>query len=125
MIGRILGNRYEIIEKLGGGDMSYVYKAKCRVLNRFVAIKILRDELISDPDFVAKFKQESLSAASLAHPNIVNIYDTGIDGDIYYIVMEYVKGETLKKYINRKGRLSECETVKITKQVAEALKHAH
>ena len=125
MIGRILGNRYEIIEKIGGGGMSYVYKAKCRVLNRFVAIKILRDELISDPDFVAKFKQESLSAASLAHPNIVNIYDTGIDGDIYYIVMEYVKGETLKKYINRKGRLSEYETVKITKQVAEALKHAH
>lgn len=125
MIGRILGNRYEIIEKIGGGGMSYVYKAKCRVLNRFVAIKILRDELISDPDFVAKFKQESLSAASLAHPNIVNIYDTGIDGDIYYIVMEYVKGETLKKYINRKGRLSELEAVKITKQVAEALKHAH
>lgn len=125
MIGRILGNRYEIIEKIGGGGMSNVYKARCNVLNRFVAIKILRDELISDPDFVAKFKQESLSAASLAHPNIVNIYDTGIEGDIYYIVMEYVKGETLKKYINKKGRLSETETIKISRQVAEALKHAH
>ncbi len=125
MIGRILGNRYEIIEKIGGGGMSNVYKAKCGVLNRFVAIKILRDDLISDPDFIEKFKQESLSAASLAHPNIVNIYDTGIDGDIYYIVMEYVKGETLKKYINKKGRLSELEAVKIAKQVAEALKHAH
>lgn len=125
MIGRVLGNRYEIIEKIGGGGMSYVYKAKCRVLNRFVAIKILRDELTSDPDFVNKFKQESLSAASLAHPNIVNIYDTGIEDDIYYIVMEYVKGETLKKYINRKGRLSEQEAVKISRQVAEALKHAH
>jgi len=125
MIGRILGNRYEIIEKIGGGGMSNVYKAKCNVLNRFVAIKILRDELISDPEFVEKFKQESLSAASLAHPNIVNIYDTGIDGDIYYIVMEYIKGETLKKYINRKGRLSEHETLRISKQVAEALKHAH
>lgn len=125
MIGKVLGNRYEIVEKIGGGGMSLVYKAKCRVLNRYVAIKILRDELTSDPDFVAKFKQESLSAASLAHPNIVNIYDTGIEEDIYYIVMEYVKGETLKKYINRKGRLSEQETIKISRQVAEALKHAH
>lgn len=125
MIGKILGNRYEIIEKIGGGGMSLVYKAKCRVLNRYVAIKILRDELTSDPDFVEKFKQESLSAASLTHPNIVNIYDTGIEEDIYYIVMEYVKGETLKKYINRKGRLSEQETIKISRQVAEALKHAH
>lgn len=125
MIGKVLGNRYEIVEKIGGGGMSLVYKAKCRVLNRYVAIKILRDELTSDPDFVAKFKQESLSAASLAHPNIVNIYDTGIEDDIYYIVMEYVKGETLKKYINRKGRLNEQETIKISRQVAEALKHAH
>lgn len=125
MIGKVLGNRYEIVEKIGGGGMSLVYKAKCRVLNRYVAIKILRDELTSDPDFVSKFKQESLSAASLAHPNIVNIYDTGIEGDIYYIVMEYVKGETLKNYINKKGRLSEQETIKITRQVAEALKHAH
>ncbi len=125
MIGRVLGNRYEIIEKIGGGGMSYVYKAKCKVLNRFVAIKILRDELTSDPEFVDKFKQESLNAASLAHPNIVNIYDTGIEDDIYYIVMEYVKGETLKKYINRKGRLSEQEAIKISRQVAEALKHAH
>ncbi len=125
MIGKVLGNRYEIIEKIGGGGMSLVYKAKCRVLNRYVAIKILRDELTSDPEFVEKFKQESLSAASLTHPNIVNIYDTGIEDDIYYIVMEYVKGETLKKYINRKGRLSEEETIKISRQVAEALKHAH
>lgn len=125
MIGKVLGNRYEIVEKIGGGGMSLVYKAKCKVLNRFVAIKILRDELTTDPDFVAKFKQESLSAASLTHPNIVNIYDTGIEDDIYYIVMEYVKGETLKKYINRKGRLTEQETIKISMQVAEGLKHAH
>jgi serine/threonine-protein kinase len=125
MIGRILGNRYEIIEKIGGGGMSIVYKARCRVLNRYVAIKVLREELTADPDFVAKFKQESLSAASLTHPNIVNIYDTGIEGDIYYIVMEYVKGETLKEYISKKGRLSEKETLKISRQVAEALRHAH
>ena len=125
MIGRVLGNRYEIIEKIGGGGMSNVYKAKCNVLNRFVAIKILRDELTQDSEFVEKFKQESLSAASLTHPNIVNIYDTGIEDDIYYIVMEYVKGETLKNYIKRKTRLSEQEAVKISRQVAEALKHAH
>lgn len=125
MIGRVLGNRYEIIEKIGGGGMSIVYKAKCRVLNRFVAIKILRDELTTDHEFVEKFKQESLSAASLTHPNIVNIYDTGIEGDIYYIVMEYVKGENLKKYINNKGKLTEQETIRIARQVAEGLKHAH
>lgn len=125
MIGRVLGNRYEIIEKIGGGGMAIVYKARCRVLNRFVAIKVLRDELTNDHEFVEKFKQESLSAASLAHPNIVNIYDTGIDGDIYYIVMEYVKGENLKKYISKRGRLSEHETIRIARQIAEGLKHAH
>ena len=125
MIGRILGNRYEIIEKIGGGGMSNVYKAKCKVLNRFVAIKILRDELTQDSDFIDKFKQESLSAASLTHPNIVNIYDTGIEDGIYYIVMELVRGETLKNYIKRKDKLNEQEAVRISRQVAEALKHAH
>ncbi len=125
MIGKVLGNRYEIVEKIGGGGMSVVYKAKCRVLNRYVAIKILRNELTTDADFVEKFKQESLSAASLNHPNIVNIYDTGIEDDIYYIVMEYIKGVTLKDYITQKGNLSEDETINISLQVAEALKHAH
>lgn len=125
MIGKILGNRYEIVERIGGGGMSVVYKAKCNVLNRFVAIKVLRDELTSDPDFVDKFKQESLSAASLTHPNIVNIYDTGIENGIYYIVMEYIKGETLKDYIKRMGSLEEQETIRISRQIAEALKHAH
>jgi len=125
MIGKILGNRYEIIERIGGGGMSVVYRAKCNVLNRFVAIKVLRDELTSDPEFVEKFKQESLSAASLTHPNIVNIYDTGIENGIYYIVMEYIKGETLKDYIKRMGSLEEQETIRISRQIAEALKHAH
>lgn len=125
MIGKVLGNRYEIVEKIGGGGMSVVYKARCRVLNRYVAIKILRNELISDSDFVEKFKQESLSAASLNHPNIVNIYDTGMEDDIYYIVMENIKGVTLKDYITKNGKLNEDETIKISMQVAEALKHAH
>lgn len=125
MIGKILGNRYEIIEKIGGGGMSVVYKAKCNVLNRFVAVKVLRHELTSDPEFIEKFKQESLAAASLTHPNIVGIYDTGCEDDVYYIVMEYVKGETLKDYIKKRGNLSEEETIRISRQIAEALKHAH
>lgn len=125
MIGKVLGNRYEIIERIGGGGMSVVYKAKCNVLNRYVAIKVLRDELTSDPEFVDKFKQESLSAASLMHANIVNIYDTGIEDGIYYIVMEYIKGETLKDYIKSMGSLDEQETIRISRQIAEALKHAH
>ena len=125
MIGKLLGNRYEIIERIGGGGMSVVYKAKCNVLNRYVAIKVLRDELTSDPEFIDKFKQESLSAASLTHPNIVNIYDTGIENGIYYIVMEYIKGETLKDYIKRMNSLDEQETIRISRQIAEALKHAH
>lgn len=125
MIGKILGNRYEIIEKIGGGGMSYVYKAKCNVLNRYVSIKILKEDFTSDSEFVEKFKQESLSVASLTHPNIVNIYDTGIEDNIYYIVMEYVNGETLKKYIQKNVRLTEAETLKISKQIAEALRHAH
>ncbi len=125
MIGKVLGNRYEILERIGGGGMSVVYKAKCNVLNRYVAIKVLRDELTSDPEFVDKFKQESLSAASLMHANIVNIYDTGIEDGIYYIVMEYIKGETLKDYIKSKGSLDEQETIRISRQIAEALKHAH
>lgn len=125
MIGKILGNRYEILERIGGGGMSVVYKAKCNVLNRYVAIKVLRDELTSDPDFVDKFKQESLSAASLTHANIVNIYDTGIEDGIYYIVMEYINGQTLKDYIKGEGSLDERETIRISRQIAEALKHAH
>lgn len=125
MNGKVLGNRYEIIEKIGGGGMAVVYKAKDKLLNRYVAIKILRQEFTNDQDFIEKFRQESLSAASLTHPNIVSIYDTGVDENIYYIVMEYVKGMTLKKYINKKGIIEENEAINITRQIAEALKHAH
>ena len=103
MNGKILGNRYEIVEKIGGGGMAIVYKAKDKLLNRYVDIKILRHEFTNDQDFIEKFRQESLSAASLTHPNIVSIYDTGVDENIYYIVMEYVKGMTLKKYINKQN----------------------
>lgn len=125
MIGKILGNRYEIIEKIGGGGMALVYKAKCHLLNRYVAVKILRPEFTSDEDFIKKFGKESQAAASLSHPNIVNIYDVGTDNDIYYIVMEYVKGKTLKKYIKEKGVLDNEEAINIAKQIALALNHAH
>lgn len=125
MIGRVLGNRYEIVEKIGGGGMALVYKAKCNLLNRYVAIKILRQEFINDDEFISKFRRESQAAASLSHHNIVNIYDVGSEDNIYYIVMEYIKGETLKELIKSKGKLTSKETLEISIQIAEALKHAH
>ncbi|MGB9779237.1 Stk1 family PASTA domain-containing Ser/Thr kinase [Caldanaerobacter sp.] len=126
MIGKILGNRYEILEKIGEGGMAKVYKAKCHLLNRIVAIKILRPEFAADESFVKKFKRESQAAASLSHPNIVSIYDVGQEGDIYYIVMEYVKGHTLKEIIKENGGPLEIErAVNIARQVAKALDHAH
>ncbi len=126
MIGKLLGNRYEIIEKIGEGGMALVYKARCRLLNRYVAIKILRPEFTNDEEFINKFRKESQSAASLSHPNIVNIYDVGNDEkNIYYIVMEYVKGKTLKQIIKERGRLYPDETINIAKQIALALDHAH
>ena len=85
MIGKVLGGRYEIIEKIGGGGMALVYKAKCRLLNRYVAIKILRDEFTGDEEFINRFRKESQAAASLSHPNIVGIYDVGAEENIYYI----------------------------------------
>lgn len=125
MIGKILGNRYEIIEKVGGGGMALVYKAKCRLLNRYVAVKILRSEFINDEEFINKFRRESQAAASLSNPNIVSIYDVGVEDNIYYIVMEYVKGKTLKDLIREKGKLSIDESIDIAMKIAEALNHAH
>lgn len=129
MIGKVLNNRYEIIEKIGEGGMAEVYKAKCRVLNRFVAIKILKNEFIDDETFASKFKREAQAAASLSHPNIVNIYDVGNinnkDGNTPYIVMEYIKGKTLKEIIIDKGKLSSKETIFYSLQMSEAIEHAH
>lgn len=125
MIGMLLGNRYEIIEKIGGGGMAVVYKAKCNLLNRYVAVKILRTEFTNDRDFINKFKGESRAAASLSHPNIVNIYDVGESEDIYYIVMEYVKGKTLKELIKEEGPMTVNSIIDYTKQIAYALQHAH
>lgn len=125
LIGKVLGDRYEIIEKIGGGGMALVYKAKCRLLNRYVAVKILRPEFIGDEEFVKKFKRESQSAASLSHPNIVAIYDVGMEDEIYYIVMEYIKGQTLKELIKSKGALNPEFATSIALQIAYALEHAH
>ncbi len=125
MIGKVLGDRYEIMEKIGGGGMALVYKARCRLLNRFVAIKVLRAEFTEDEEFVKKFKRESQSAASLSHPNIVGIYDVGTESSVYYIVMEYVKGQTLKDLIKSKGTLGVEFATNIAIQICYALEHAH
>lgn len=123
--GMILSNRYEIIELIGTGGMSEVYKAKCHVLNRYVAIKVLKPEFSSDVNFVTKFRIEAQSAAGLSHPNIVNVYDVGEDNGIYYIVMELVEGITLKEYIQEKGRLKSDEAINISIQIAQGLEVAH
>ena len=126
MIGRMLGNRYEIIEKIGEGGMAIVYKARCHLLNRYVAVKVLRPEFAIDESFVKKFKREAQAAASLSHPNVVNIYDVGQEGSTYYIVMEYIEGKTLKDIIKeQKGPLPVKFAVEIARQVCKALEHAH
>ena len=124
--GRLLGNRYEIIEKIGSGGMATVYKAKCHVLNRYVAVKILRDEFTTDEEFIKRFEVEAQSAASITHPNIVSVYDVGVDGNLYYIVMELIKGKTLKEIIiEEKGPLPWKWSVNIATQIASALEIAH
>ncbi len=123
--GRYISDRYEIIQKIGSGGMSEVYQAKDHTLNRDVAIKILKDEFANDENFVAKFKTEAQSAASLSHPNIVNVYDVGSDSGMNYIVMEYIEGITLKTYIEKKGRLSFKEADSIAIQVAKGIEDAH
>jgi eukaryotic-like serine/threonine-protein kinase len=125
MIGTLLLNRYELLEKIGEGGMGIVYKAKCHLLNRFVAVKILKAELSNDEDFVARFKREGNSAASLSHPNIVNIHDVGAENHINFIVMEYVNGKTLKQVIKENVRLSTGRTLEIALQIAKALECAH
>ena len=123
--GTLLGERYEIIEKIGAGGMSIVYKAKDNRLQRYVAIKELREEFVQDEEFVAKFRKEALSAASLSHPNIVGIYDVGSDKDLHYIVMEYVEGKTLKEVIAEKGPFPAKTVLELGMQMVSALKHAH
>ena len=123
--GQFLQNRYEILELIGSGGMSDVYKAKCHKLDRLVAIKVLKEELSSDDSFVAKFKMEAQAAAGLSHPNIVSVYDVVDEGQLHYIVMELIEGITLKTYIARKGKLDVKEAVGIAIQVAQGIAAAH
>lgn len=124
-IGMMIGDRYEVIEKIGTGGMSDVYKAKCHKLNRFVAVKVLKQEFSENANFVSKFKVEAQAAAGLMHPNIVNVYDVGEENGINYIVMELVEGITLKKYIEKKARLSVKEAVTIAIQIGMGIEAAH
>ena len=123
--GMYLQNRYEILDQIGSGGMSEVYRAKCHKLNRLVAIKVLKSEFTSDATFVSKFKMEAQAAAGLSHPNIVNIYDVVDEGDIHFIVMELVEGITLKSYITKKGHLDVKEAIGIAIQVASGIEAAH
>ncbi len=124
-IGMMIGERYEILEKIGTGGMSDVYKAKDHKLNRFVAVKVLKQEFGENANFVSKFRIEAQAAAGLMHPNIVNVYDVGEESGIHYIVMELVEGITLKKYIEKKARLSVKEAVSIAIQVSMGIEAAH
>lgn len=123
--GRLIGNRYEIIEKIGNGGMATVYKAKCNVLNRYVAVKVLKEEFTTDEEFIKRFRIEAQAAASLTHPNIVSVYDVGNEGNLYYIVMELIQGKTLKEIIVEDGALSWKWSVNVAIQIASALETAH
>lgn len=123
--GVYLQDRYEILEQIGSGGMSVVYKAKCHKLNRLVAIKVLKEEFSTDSNFVSKFKMEAQAAAGLSHPNIVSVYDVIDEGKLHYIVMELIEGITLKSYISKKGRLEVKESIGIAIQVAQGIAAAH
>ena len=125
LIGKMLDNRYEILEKIGSGGMATVFKAKDKVLNRFVAIKVLRDEFTTDSEFIKRFKSEAQAAASLNHANIVSIYDVKNEENLYYIVMELIQGKTLKEIINEEGALPCKWSIDIAMQICSALEMAH
>lgn len=125
MIGKILGNRYQIVEKIGDGGTAFVFKGMDNLLNRHVTVKVLRPEYVSDQDFVRRFRREAQAAASLSHPNIVSIYDVGYEEGIHYIVMEYIQGHSLKELINDMGHLPLRMAVDYTCQIAQALNNAH
>jgi eukaryotic-like serine/threonine-protein kinase len=125
LIGKRLSGRYKILEMVGGGGMANVYLAHDMILDRDVAVKMLRLDFANDEEFIRRFRREAQSATSLAHPNIVNIYDVGEENDLYYIVMEYVEGQTLKQYIQQNSPLQVEETIEIMKQLTSAISHAH
>lgn len=123
--GTIISGRYTIIEKIGIGGMAVVYRAKDEKLDRFVTFKVLKEEYVADEDFIKRFNIEARAAARLSHPNIVNVHDVGNDGLVYYIVMEYIDGCTLKELINKKAPFEDVESLGVAIQIASALEHAH
>ncbi len=125
MLNRTLDDRYTILERIGGGGMADVYRAHDKLLDRSVAVKVLRSQFTDDEEFVSRFRREAQAAAKLSHPNIVNIYDVGLDDQAYYIIMEYISGETLKDKIDREAPLPVETAVRIAIEIAEALEHAH
>lgn len=125
LVGKTLGARYEILKEIGEGGMAMVYKARCKLLNRYVAVKVLKNEYSRDLEFVKRFRAEAQSAASLTHPNIVSVYDVGEENGINYIVMELLEGDTLKDEIEKKGKLPSDTVLKYASQIASALEAAH
>ncbi len=125
MIGHTLGGRYEMIERVGGGGMALVYKALDTLLGRKVAVKVLRQQFTNDDDFIKRFRREAQAAASLSHPNVVSIYDVGQDGDVHYIIMEFVEGLNLNEKIKEQAPLQIEDAVNIASQICDALEHAH
>ena len=125
LIGKRINERYKILELIGGGGMSHVYLAHDMILNRQVAIKILRYDFANEEELHRRFQREALAATSLTHPNIVSIYDVGNDENYHFIVMEYIEGKTLKQYIQEFSPLSPAKAVQIMKQLTSAIAHAH
>ena len=124
-IGKMLDNRYEILERIGIGGMAIVYRALCHRLNRYVAVKVLKDDYAVDEDFRRRFHTEAQAVAMLSHPNIVTVYDVSRTQDVNYIVMELIEGMTLKQYMQKRGQLSWKEALHFSMQISKALIHAH
>ena len=125
IVGQVLNERYEVLEKIGEGGMAIAYRGRDRVLGRAVAIKIMRPELATDAGFLARFRREARAAAGIVHEHIAAVYDTGSDGPYHYIVMEYVAGESLRDRLRREGPMPLGEALRIAEQTAEALEAAH
>ena len=125
LVGKVLADRYEIREEVGKGGMAQVYKAWCNLLNRYVAIKVLKEEFKDDKEFVRRFNVEAQAAAGISNPHVVSIYDVGCENGLYYIVMEYIEGITLKEYIEEKGKLPWREAAGFAAQICEGLEAAH
>lgn len=125
MIGKTLGGRYEVLEKIGGGGMAVVYKGRDKLLNRDITIKVLREQFVNEENFIKRFQREAQAVAKLSHPNIVSIYDVGKEDNFHYLVMEYVEGQNLKEIIQKRAPIEPLEAIDYLMQILDALEHAH